>query len=117
MSPEGGGGGSWETDICGHLTPQPTVFVLGYFGRSNRCSPDVFLLHMHRVLWRVRTHMQRMKQTVDPHHHHLPSTAPDPPLAGDKKFDAKRSTPPLGGVFAQRRHSANYYGDYPGNNP
>ena len=24
---------------------------------------------------------------------------------------------PLGGVFAQRAHSANYYGDYPGNNP
>ena len=23
----------------------------------------------------------------------------------------------LGGVFAQRAHSANYYGDYPGNNP
>ena len=23
---------------------------------------------------------------------------------------------PLGGVFAQRGHSANYYGDYPGNN-
>ena len=23
----------------------------------------------------------------------------------------------LGGVFAQRGHSANYYGDYPGNNP
>ena len=22
-----------------------------------------------------------------------------------------------GGVFAQRAHSANYYGDYPGNNP
>ena len=24
---------------------------------------------------------------------------------------------PTGGVFAQRAHSANYYGDYPGNNP
>ena len=23
----------------------------------------------------------------------------------------------FGGVFAQRAHSANYYGDYPGNNP
>ena len=23
----------------------------------------------------------------------------------------------VGGVFAQRGHSANYYGDYPGNNP
>ena len=23
----------------------------------------------------------------------------------------------IGGVFAQRGHSANYYGDYPGNNP
>ena len=23
----------------------------------------------------------------------------------------------MGGVFAQRAHSANYYGDYPGNNP
>ena len=25
--------------------------------------------------------------------------------------------PLFGGVFAQRAHSANYYGDYPGNNP
>ena len=27
------------------------------------------------------------------------------------------SAPPLGGVFEQRGHSANYYGDYSGNNP
>ena len=31
--------------------------------------------------------------------------------------DCLKNVRSLGGVFAQRGHSANYYGDYPGNNP
>ena len=43
-----------------------------------------------------------------------------------KTYSQTRMMPPLvsqsmgflsGGVFAQRAHNANYYGDYPGNNP
>ena len=63
------GGGVWETDICDrtHVRSQLTVFVLAYFGRPNYLSPHVFILKMHRVLWRIRVCMPSMKKTVDLH--------------------------------------------------
>ena len=40
-----------------------------------------------------------------------------PPGRGQRGVDLGDPPPGQGGVFAQRGHSANYYGDYPGNNP
>ena len=39
------------------------------------------------------------------------------PPCGPQPWCPPPPPPLLGGVFAQRGHSANYYGDYPGNNP
>ena len=38
-------------------------------------------------------------------------------VQGGKRCPGGHFLPSFGGVFAQRAHSANYYGDYPGNNP
>ena len=48
------------------------------FRRSNYYSPSVLILKMHRFLWRIRICMQSMKKTVDPHHHHFPSSSGPP---------------------------------------
>ena len=48
------------------------------------------------------THKESFDRPTSPH-----SPKRDPQVRGGVR----------GGVFAQRAHSANYYGDYPGNNP
>ena len=58
-----------------HVRSQLTVCVVAYSGRSNYISPHLFTLKMHRLLWRIRTHIQSTKKTVDPHHHHFPSSS------------------------------------------
>ena len=46
-----------------------------------------------------------------------PARLPAPGLPGPRRARATGRLRVCGGVFAQRAHSANHYGDYPGNNP
>ena len=91
------GGGVWDTDICDriHVRSQLTVFFSAYMGRSNCFSPDVFLLAMHRVLWRIHICMQSMKKTGTTTTATAFHPALDLPLAGYKKFFCKKLFPPL----------------------
>ena len=85
--------GKWTSVTGPMLGPNlPSFFSLHrevkYF------SPYVFILKMHRFLWRIRKCMQSMKKMVTTTTTTTFHAALDPPLAGYKTFCAKRSLYP-----------------------
>ena len=57
-------------------------------------SPYLFILKMHRFLWRIHICMQSMKKTIDPRQHNFTSSSGSP-IGRVQFFSARRSLHPL----------------------